>query len=322
MRKTVTVCGLVVVFLAVWPAPAGEYQGLVPGESTKADADRALGAPLREVVRGVRFDFPPDNDDTLRLSVTVDPENGVIRSIDVHPRQSFGKAEYAEWFELGEPERTEINEEGNLVESYPERGMELHYDGPDDKSAIRWFRHYAVRQDPPPPAPATAGSSGPAGGRPVEEYVADADRAIEAEDWDVVERIVEEGLQHHPNSADLWHSRASYLMKGTPDLPADRRRDELLRAVTRVYELEPTPGHAAELGWIHYDVLHGCGQALYYFEKAEADFAEENPVVLFYMADCYERTGRPEQARAYFRDFLERAPEHEKADEARWRSRD
>jgi hypothetical protein len=304
--------------LALFPVAAGSYHGLTPGESTKKDADRELGEPLREVVEGSRYDYPPDNEDTLRLSITLSHGSGVIRTIDVHPRQSYGKAEYAEWFELGDPGSAEIDGEGNLVEYYPGAGMVLHYAGPGDDATIRYFQHYPGRADEEPDDVRTDPATAPA----LADYVARLDRTEDEEDWDLVERIVEEALQHHPNSAALWHSRAAYLLKGSPDLPADRRREELLRSITRVYELEPTPEHAAELGWIHYEVFHGCVQALYYFEKAEADFADENPAMLYYMADCYEKTDRPEDARMYFRDFLDRAPDHELAEDARWRVRE
>ena len=121
--------------------------------STRADADRFFGPPLREIIPAERYDYPPDNDDTRRISIKFEAGSGVILSIDVYPAGTYHRDEFRSWFELGEPERTEYDGDGNLIESYDSKGIALRFSGPDPGSPVSFFRHFAARTAVPSPIP-------------------------------------------------------------------------------------------------------------------------------------------------------------------------
>jgi tetratricopeptide (TPR) repeat protein len=121
---------------------AGEFEGLRPGVSVKADADRVLGPPVREVVPGERYDYNPAKHDARRISVKFRREGQIIETIDLYFKINYPKRQYQEWFKLAAPSRTSIDANGNLVEYYSPAGLALHYTGPDDQAAIEFFSHF------------------------------------------------------------------------------------------------------------------------------------------------------------------------------------
>jgi len=306
---------LCLVLMSGQAVTAGSYRDLQPDVSTREDVERVLGAPLREIVEGQRYDYAGDNEDTRRISIRFRRETGLIEAIDVYPSSAYSVAQYREWFRLQTPDREEYDADGNLIQLYDPQGMALHFEGSDQSSGVRFFRHRARVVEPQ-----VTGSrpDGAAPRRGLADYVAASDRAEEAKDWDEVLRLADEGLASFPDSADLWSSRGHACFYGA-DLPPDRRRHELLRAVTTAYDLEPTSSRALDLGWVHYQIFHGCTLALYYFEKAGSETGTRRPELYFYMADCYEQVGDLQQAAAFFARFLDAAPEHENAEEARYR---
>jgi tetratricopeptide (TPR) repeat protein len=142
-RRWIPAALLICLSIGAPPVLAGNYHELQPGLSTRADADRFFGAPLREIVAGERYDYPPDNDATGRVSVRFERTSGTIVAIDVYPLELHGSERYRDWFDLGEPDRADYDDEGNLVEYYEAKGMELHFPGPDATAGVRFFRHLA-----------------------------------------------------------------------------------------------------------------------------------------------------------------------------------
>lgn len=151
----------------LWTAVAGDFEGLRPGVSKKADADRVLGPPLREVLRGQKYDYDPSKHDARRISLKFNPNTQVIETIDLYFQVPYPKAQFQKWFELGAPARTASEANGNLIEYYLPQGVALHYTGPDAASEVDWFSHFdpnlpavepraapSVPPQPPPPAPA------------------------------------------------------------------------------------------------------------------------------------------------------------------------
>jgi len=155
------------------------------------------------------------------------------------------------------------------------------------------------------------GSPGP------DYFIMQADRAEEEEDWPALLAIVEEGLRLYPEAGGLWNSRASYYLHDGGGASLELRRSELLSSSIRAYELEPNGMHTTNLGWVYYKVFDDCDSARIYFEKVEREVLWEHPIVLFYMATCYQRSGDRQRAISHFREFLERAPDSPKAPEAR-----
>lgn len=166
MRKRRLVRSLVIISVCAVTAiaTAGTFEGLEPGVSTKADADRVLGPPIREVVAGVRYDYDPSPYDARRISIRFDPQTGRIVKIDLHLAGSYGKSDYRDWFELGQPSSITRDDDGNLVERYLPQAISLHYTGPDDSFQVAFFRHFAPGAESP--AMPTQGSESTAGKLP------------------------------------------------------------------------------------------------------------------------------------------------------------
>lgn len=137
----VVTCAAAVLW-AVVVASAGEFEGLTPGVSRKADADRVLGPPVREVVPGTRYDYDPAKHDARRISITFRGDGQVIDSIDLYFKTSYPKSQYQQWFKLEATARTAFDGDGNLIEYYSTAGLALHYTGPDDQSPVAFFSHF------------------------------------------------------------------------------------------------------------------------------------------------------------------------------------
>ena len=152
---------------SLWAAWAGDFEGLRPGVAKKVDADRVLGPPLREVIRGQRYDYDPSKHEARRISLKFNPNTQVIETIDLYFQVPYPKAQLQKWFELGAPARTALEANGNLIEYYLPQGVALYYTGPDAASEVEFFSHFegnlpaaepraapSVPPQPPPPAPA------------------------------------------------------------------------------------------------------------------------------------------------------------------------
>ena len=146
-----------ILVCVLWTAAAGDFAGLTPGVSTKADVDRVLGAPVREVVPGERYEYNPARHDAVRISVKFRRGAGIVETIDLYPQGSYAKAQYRQWFKLEAPDKPVIDERGNLIEYYAGPGIALNYSGPDDTSPVAFFSHFELRilleETPQTPAP-------------------------------------------------------------------------------------------------------------------------------------------------------------------------
>jgi len=139
--KKIAWCALLVSFMHT-SLYAATYDGLTPGVSTRQDAERVFGKPVKEVIPGKRYDYSGENHDASRISVVFDPASQIIQSISLYFKESYGRADFKKWFTLGEPLKNEIDEAGNLVEYYQD--VVLHYDGPDTKQRVAYITHFAT----------------------------------------------------------------------------------------------------------------------------------------------------------------------------------
>lgn len=320
-----------VMFMFAWCtlASAGTFAGLEPGASRKADVDRVLGPPIREVAAGVRYDYDPAAYDARRISVEYSATTGTVTAIDLYLAQQYPGSDYREWFELGEPAVTAFDDGGNRVEYYPSAGISLHFDGPGETDPVRFFRHYDLL---------AAGTPRPAGNRPLttaatpseadtrtapkvvmpeEQYVTMAEDAERSEDWQALKRIVDEGLRFYPDSACLWNMRGSFFFHDGGGVPPEVRADQTLRSTLRAYDLVEDMDHTMDLAWAYYSVRDDCSSANFYFEKYAEEFSRKQPLVFYYMGTCYERTGDVDSAIRYYHRYLERQPGSPQADEVR-----
>jgi TolA-binding protein len=309
--KAISIIGLIAAAMLLFPGFhncfAETFLELRPGHSTKAEADKKLGPPIKEVIKGTQYDYQPQLD-ASRLSVTFHRGTNVIKSIDIYSGEPYTKGEYQEWLQLGTQAKTSRDKDGHLVEHYLQKGVALHFAGQDDTSVVAYISHYDVtRARPTPPL------KGP---KDAHYYDQEADQAIKAKDWRQAKQLIEEGLRRYPNSDDLWHTRAKYYLK-TKSEPREVRSSEVMRSMFRAYKLNPSGKHAAEMGWFHKDLNNDCTLALSYFKEAEAKgYATEEPSLLYWMGMCYEDLGMYNSARSSYRRFLNMAPGHEKHPEA------
>jgi hypothetical protein len=130
------------IFL-LFPTPSfsGVYKGLEPGLSKKSDADKVLGKPVRETVKGERYEYDPKGTGARQLSVTFNKQTQVIEGIEFFPQKSITKANCQKWLGLKIPTVTQKHSNGNLVEYYGDEGIALLYSGPQDTSPIAIFAH-------------------------------------------------------------------------------------------------------------------------------------------------------------------------------------
>jgi len=138
---------IIFVFCAL-PVQADTYQGLAVGEATKSMVDRKFGNPIREVIPGIRYDYPSQEHDAKRLSVTFDKETGVLESINIYVNGAYTKQQFMEWLQLNEPMRSRYSEEGTLIEEYINDGIALHYNGADDSGPIKYIRYFSTNAAP------------------------------------------------------------------------------------------------------------------------------------------------------------------------------
>lgn len=141
MRILILALATVVLAIPI-TVDAGTFEGLEPGVSTRADAEAALGPPIREVVAGVRYDYDPSKYGARRISIQYDRQTALIVKIDLYLEESHSKSDYRGWFELGQPSATSSDDSGKLVERYLPQAISLHYAGPDDSSPVAFFRHF------------------------------------------------------------------------------------------------------------------------------------------------------------------------------------
>ena len=310
---------------------AGTFEGLEPGASRKADVDRTLGAPIREVSPSVRYDYNPAAYDARRISVEYSRRTGVIASIDLYLAQQYSRADYRSWFELDEPTVTSYDDSGNRVESYAVAGISLHFDGPGENDPVRFFRHFDLLAAPAAqPRRAASGSGGvptyprgesvaaaDSGTWSAEQYVARAEQAESDRNWPALKAIVDEGLRIYPDQACLWNLRGTFFFADGGGAPPEIRRDEILRSALRAYHLVPDYDHTVDLAWAYHRVLDDCSSANYYFEQIAAGEIAKHPRLIYVMGTCYERNGDIETAIRFYRRYLAEEPDTPQAEKVR-----
>lgn len=176
---------LILISLAILVAPlqAGTYLGLMPGQSTKADADRVLGGPIREVEKATQYDYDPKPHDAKRISVVYEKDSRIIKTIFLYFLKGYSKKDLTTWFGLGQPAGTRtVN--GRRVEDYD--GISLYFSGTDDSSPIEYFSHVIPFRTSASPSP------GP------------------QEDKVVTLGLVVSSFEHHDEGIQVWNTWPGY----------------------------------------------------------------------------------------------------------------
>jgi tetratricopeptide (TPR) repeat protein len=313
--KTCSFLVLLSFFLWADWALAGKFKGLQPGVSKKSDADTTLGKPIKEVIKGERYDYDPPKDDTQRISILFRKATQIIDAIDIHPRGSFKKGQFREWLNLTAPQKGVKTKAGHFVEYYISEGVVLYYAGPDDSYPVQFFSHF----DPSNLSrEGTTEKKREATHKSEDEYSEMVTKAEKAEDWVTLKKIVDEGLHLYPNNGRLWNGRAVYYFYNKTE-PNEVRYRELLNSAKRAYDLDRNEKHAIDLGWIYLEIYKDYYSAIRLFEEWEEKSASKHPTFYYWMARCYEEMGARTKAKPYYERFLSISPQHDKAPDARQR---
>lgn len=116
--------------------------GLEPGVSRKSDVDRVMGKPIKELVKGERYEYDPRGMDARQVAVRFNKQTQLVEGIDIVPQRSIPKTKYQKWLGLKVPDVTKKYSNGNLVEYYFDQGIVLLYSSPQDTSPIACFSHF------------------------------------------------------------------------------------------------------------------------------------------------------------------------------------
>jgi tetratricopeptide (TPR) repeat protein len=233
---------------------SGTYGGLEPGISRKHDADRVLGKPEREILEGVRFEYKTQDPDIRLLAITLDRITQLIEKIEIHSRKPYLKAQYLLWLGLGKPEVQRVEDDGHLVEYYVDKGISLHYAGPDDSHPVTGLSHIN---------PLLLNT------KPKAYY----ERAVfeafyDQKDFKRLKRVVDEGIELYPEWPRLWTFKAKYYFFNVAE-PEPDRNHLALSAAKRALELDPAdPKNHVNMGWIYQEGFNDYVSAIRHYPSA------------------------------------------------------
>ncbi len=133
---------IIILFSSMVYAGTYMYMGLKPGISTKQDVDNTLGAPLREIIRDVRYDYPTEGHNLRRISATFYKDTHILQAVSLYFDDAYRKNQFKEWFNLKEPTEIRIDANGNLVEYYLPEGIALYFEGSSDNDSIKTISYF------------------------------------------------------------------------------------------------------------------------------------------------------------------------------------
>ena len=81
MLMKVFIVAIAIIFCFSAFVQAGTFMDLEPGASIKKDVDKALGTPIKEIVKNERYDYDVTEHDAKRISVSYDSSSGKVKSI-------------------------------------------------------------------------------------------------------------------------------------------------------------------------------------------------------------------------------------------------
>ena len=94
------------------------------------------------VAQGERHDYDPSCHEARRISIRFNRQTQIIETIDLYFKRAYERTQYQKWSSLGQPFRTGVDANGNLIEYYRPSGISLHYNGPEASAPVDFFSHY------------------------------------------------------------------------------------------------------------------------------------------------------------------------------------
>jgi tetratricopeptide (TPR) repeat protein len=133
-------CLFLILACAV-PALGATYEGLTPGRSTRAEADKALGAPVQILSGGRTLAYDSAGHDLKALSVRLREDKQTIAVIKLTFLKPYAAAMVRKWFSLKEPDKTDIDLLGRRTETYTSKGIMLHFTGASPDEPVAGLSH-------------------------------------------------------------------------------------------------------------------------------------------------------------------------------------
>ena len=125
---------------------AGEYEGLTPGVSTKADADKVLGESVKYDSKNKIYNYSPEGHDLAALSIHLN-DNNIIDRIHLVFLESYDADQIKEWFGLPNTPTSAKIEEDHLVELYNDQGIKITHKNATPNSAIIQLSHVYLSEN-------------------------------------------------------------------------------------------------------------------------------------------------------------------------------
>ena len=131
------------LFILAWAVPVlgATYEGLTPGVSTRAEADKALGKPVQITSGGRTLVYDPAGHDLKALSVRLKDDKKTIDVIKLTFLKPYAAAMVRKWVSLEEPDKTDTDRLGRRTETYVGKGIILHFDGASPDASVASLSH-------------------------------------------------------------------------------------------------------------------------------------------------------------------------------------
>ena len=275
-----------IIPLVATAAFAGEYEGLTPGISTKSDADKVFGAPIRQGPSARQYDYSPDGHDLAGLSIRVQ-ENGVIDRIHLIFQDAYAVDQIKEWFDLpAEPTGVEtVN--GQRVEFYERPGIKIVFAGQAPSGRVIQLTHVGTASAAAPARP--AGISADACPAAAEQFAQEADPFIGRDQYAQAIGPLKKAATCDPEKT-IYARMLAYAYWKTGDLKNAIATARQVVETTEDYIAYSILGNAY---WQEQD----CRSAIPYLEKATRYNEDQGRLDhLEFLGVCYYNEGRLNEA--------------------------
>lgn len=148
-------------------------------------------------------------------------------------------------------------------------------------------------------------------------------------DYSLLNKTASEGLKYYPESSTLWRFYGIYFLEsgfrsrsGSSEIDFELDRDLAVKAGNLALESDPLSSiNSIFLGVVHEEMCKDLESALFYYLIGE-DYGKQKPELYFRIAHVYRKLNQINLAVDYLNRFLQAAPNHQLAGEARKTLRD
>lgn len=142
MKTNVSISALLVLIAATAYSHAqSAYRGIMPGTSTKAQAERVLGSPAKAV--SATLSEYAGTSEVDKIYVQYRADSSVVERIELLYGEGVSKGEIVAKFKLPTESAWKVNARGNVEEYYSGRNIVLTFEGEDKSGGVRRVGHYS-----------------------------------------------------------------------------------------------------------------------------------------------------------------------------------